>query len=111
MDYEFMEKSTLNMEPVTPIEETITEVIPEEKPEEKPVVKEEPVKVTGIISGCDKLNVRKSPNLKAERITIVSKGDKVTIDKKKSNKNWYRITTASGSYGYCMREYVTVESE
>ena len=76
------------------------------------VVEVETVKtqtVYGIVSGCQKLNIRKRPSIKADPICTVDAKTKLTIFTSESTKDWYNVSTKNGVIGYCMKKYITVE--
>jgi uncharacterized protein YgiM (DUF1202 family) len=102
-------------------DEVVTEVMPViETPEVKmepvpavdviiePVAAPTPKPVTGIVSGCSKLNVRTEPETIADIACIIDANSEVKIDMAKSNKDWFKVTTASGVDGYCMRKFVKI---
>lgn len=60
----------------------------------------------GIVANCAKLNVRSKPITSADVVTVLNVGDEISIDVDKSNKEWYKIRTADGVKGYCMRKFV-----
>ena len=82
-------------------EETVEEVIEE-------TVEETPVPVTGVVSGCKKLNVRKSPTLLADVVCKLNENSKVEINEDDSTVEFYKVCTASGVEGYCMKKFITV---
>lgn len=94
-------------EVVETVEETTEEVAEESAVEE--TVEETPVSVTGIVSDCIKLNVRKSPTPLAEVLCVVDENSKVEIDEAESTAEFYKVCTASGVEGYCMKKFITVE--
>ena len=61
---------------------------------------------TGVVANCVKLNVRSKPDAAADVKTILTAGDKVSIDVDKSTKEWFKIRTVDGVKGYCMRKFV-----
>lgn len=69
---------------------------------------EEPVMepITGVVIGCNKLNVRKKPGLKSEVVTVINAKTKLTINLEESAKDWYKVTVKPGVEGYCMKKYV-----
>lgn len=93
------------------IQDTNVEQVAEETVAEQPVV-EEPVKkpttVTGYVTECARLYVRKKPDVKADPVCIVNLNDALTVDEAKSKGDWYRVTTADNKYGYCMKKYVNI---
>ena len=61
---------------------------------------------TGIVANCAKLNVRSKPNTTCDVITILNACDEVSIDVDESTDEWFKIRTANGVKGYCMRKFV-----
>lgn len=99
-------------EPEAVVEEAIV-AEPEEtvalEPEE--VVEEivnEQNDVEGIVSNCDRLNVRRTPSINAGIVTVLRSGTKLVIDVDKSNDEWYSICTLHGIEGYCMKKFITI---
>lgn len=88
-------------------EEEVVETVEESAVEE--TVEETPVSATGIVSDCNKLNVRKSPTPLAEVLCVIDKNSKVEIDEAESTAEFYKVCTASGVEGYCMKKFITVE--
>lgn len=94
----------------------VTEDLPAEEPVEEPM--EEPVEaipekkesLVGYVSGCTRLNIRKSPSTTGEVTTIVSEKAMLLVDPNESTDEWYRVCTESGVDGYCMKKYVTVSN-
>lgn len=86
---------------------------PEVKMVAKPNVVQETVEtvtlpetVEGVVSGCAKLNVRTEPNITAEVVCVLDIMSEIEIDVEQSNAEWFKICTATGIEGYCMRKYV-----
>lgn len=109
-------------EPVeTPVEVVAPEVSMEADPAPAPKAPEVveavenqkvPQVVEGTVVNCAKLNVRVTPSLNADVVTIINAGEKVTIDVAKSNRDWFsvRIDNGNAGYnGYCMKKYVTAK--
>ena len=61
---------------------------------------------TGIVFGCDRLNVRKEPSINSEVIYQFSRGMEVEIFNDKSVEEWYYVCNAAGIEGYCMKKYI-----
>lgn len=81
------------------------EPVVETKPE--PVVESpKPKTVTGVVTGCMKLNVRANPKPDADVLCIIDVDSKVELDMNKSNKDWYHVRTANGVDGYCMKKFI-----
>lgn len=69
----------------------------------------EPVTVVGVVVDCQKLNIRKEPNAEAEILGTISVGSEVTIDESESNENFYKVCTAAGAEGFCMKKFISVK--
>lgn len=68
--------------------------------------------VYGYVSNCERLNIRKKPDKKAEILTVINAGETVEIDKDLSTSNFYYvIASVSGvEYtGYCMKDFITIK--
>lgn len=65
-----------------------------------------PKTVEGVVAGCAKLNVRAEPNLFAEIICVLDVSSEMAIDVENSDSEWFKICTATGIEGYCMRKFV-----
>ena len=94
-----------------PVVKTPVDTQPVQEPEVKPEVKpvddtlQNPCK-TGVVVGCDKLNVRKGPSKQTNPASIISKGTVVKIVEV-VNEGWFKISTANDKInGYCMSEFI-----
>lgn len=65
-----------------------------------------PKTVEGVVAKCLKLNVRAEPDKDADVVCILDAMSEVKIDVTKSTPDWFKITTAIGAEGYCMRRFV-----
>lgn len=92
-------KEEVKVEPTPAVE-----VKPEPTP--APVAKPQPKQVTGIVSGCIKLNVRKEPSKDAEIIAVINEGSEVVINRIKSTVEFFSVCTAAGVEGYCMKKFI-----
>jgi hypothetical protein len=111
--------------PVAEVETKVGEVIetpveattPEVKMEVEPIIetvetKEVPKTVTGTVANCTKLNVRTKPSLTADVVTVITAGEKVTINVDKSNREWFCVAVDNGEHGYngyCMKKFITAK--
>lgn len=71
--------------------------IPEKKPD-----------VTGIVTDCSKLNVRKAPSANAEVAAVIPALTEVIIDIDKSTAEFYRVAAANGIQGFCMKKFIAI---
>lgn len=92
------------------VEEVIAEVTATAEVEE-PVeeVVETPSKV-GVVTGCEKLRVRKGPNATADVICEIAKSTAVIIDEEASSNDFYKVCTESGVEGFCMKKFIAVRA-
>lgn len=65
-----------------------------------------PEMVEGVVVNCAKLNVRAEPALNAEIVCVLDVMSEIEIDVAKSTDEWFKICTAIGVEGYCMRKFV-----
>lgn len=65
-----------------------------------------PKTVTGVVANCSKLNVRAEPNLFADVVAVLDADTEIKINAAQSNRDWFKIYTAIGVEGYCMRRFV-----
>lgn len=79
------------------------------------VEQNEPVEPTvkfkkGVVTGCDRLNMRKRPSKEAELVTILDKGTVVTVNlTEATTEDFYKVMTSTGHEGYCMKKFITIE--
>lgn len=74
---------------------------------DEPAVEEVPVS-TGKVVNCDMLNVREKPNRTAKILETINKGTSVDVFETESTNDWYKVSTAEGFVGYCMKEYIKI---
>ena len=89
------------------VEEAAAE--PVEQPVEEAPKKESKV---GIVSNCEKLNLRRSPLKDSDGANIITEllpGVAVVIDEDESTANFYKVITEDGLEGYCMRQFIEVK--
>ena len=83
------------------VEETIVEATEE-------IVEKKQPDVFGVVVDCIKLNVRKVPHSEADILCTVDASTNLVIDHAESTKDFYKVCTAAGIEGYCMRKFVKV---
>lgn len=70
--------------------------------------------ITGVVTDCLKLNVRSTPtdsSGKGNVVTTIECLTEVVIDMEGSTDRFYKICTASGIEGFCMRQYIAVRPQ
>ena len=65
-----------------------------------------PKTVEGVVTNCNKLNVRAEPSVDAEVLYVLDVMSEIKINVNKSDNEWFNVCTASGIEGYCMRKFV-----
>lgn len=73
---------------------------------EAPEVPTEPETKNGVVFNCAKLNVREKPVAGSRVVSIIDVDTKLTVTTDESFGNFYKICTASGVEGYCIKDYV-----
>lgn len=72
----------------------------------EPEVTAEPEAVNGVVCNCAKLNVREKPAAGSRVVSIIDAGSELSVVTDESFGNFYKICTASGVEGYCVKDYV-----
>ena len=94
----------------TPVVDVIIEPVAEAETSKKKTKPAKPATMTGIVSGCTKLNIRVKPNATATVLCVVDAKSELKIDESKTNKDWFAVCTSNGVEGYCMRKFVEVKA-
>lgn len=68
---------------------------------------EEPQEVLGYVN-CKLLNVREEPSKDANVVCKIASKNEVEIDLENSTDEFFKIVTAAGVEGFCMREFITL---
>lgn len=74
--------------------------------ESEQTMRHEPV--VGVVTDCVRLNVRKRPESTAEVITTIDCLTEVVIDEEQSTDGFYKICTAAGIEGFCMKKFIVI---
>lgn len=83
------------------------EVVTEETSVEE-VVEKETITKTGIVTDCIKLNVRELPNKDANILCEILVLTEVQINEEESTEEFFKICTATGVEGFCMKKYIVI---
>ena len=95
-------------EPVASVEQVenpIDETPIETKPVEQ-LTESEPIEGT---VGCEKLYVRSDATVDSEPVGIVNRDSKVFVYEDESTEEFYKVCTATGLEGYCMKKFISVQ--
>lgn len=63
----------------------------------------------GNIASCNKLRVRSLPEKDSEVLLLIDRDTEFAIDESESTEEFYKIYTASGIEGYCVRKFIEVK--
>ena len=94
------EVRTENLEDEVLVSETDTEIQEAKKKVE--------VVISGKIIDCDFLNVREQASVDANVVCLIGKDDEVMINKNESTEDFYKVCTATGIEGYCMKRFIAI---
>lgn len=67
--------------------------------------------VIGVVSNCERLNIRKIPRKDADVLCILEVGSEVTVVDLRidTTSEFYKVITGAGIEGYCMKEFIEVD--
>ena len=86
----------------------ITEMPVENAPEVEIMQDVEPT--IGVVANCVKLNVREDAESNAPIVGTINAGTELVIDMAKSTNEFYKVITAAGIEGFCMKRFITIVS-
>lgn len=64
--------------------------------------------VIGLVNNCANLRVRREPDDKAEVLGTIPVDTEVMIEEDEPASEFYKVLTASGLEGFCMKQFITV---
>lgn len=100
-------KESVESKAVIEVEEHVETAVECELEIEEPKV-EETKYVTGIVTDCLKLNVREDPYPTATILGIITASTELIVNTEESVDEFYKVCTATGLEGYCMKKFVTI---
>ena len=65
--------------------------------------------VIGIVNDCVKLNVREEPNKESAIVCALALRTEVLVDQSESTEDFYKVCTAAGIEGFCMKQFVAIQ--
>lgn len=87
-------------ETAVPVENVEVEEISTPEPPEEPMY--------GEVTDCKKLNVRNAADTEAEVLCTIDAGSEVVIIGSESTDEFYKVFTAAGVEGFCMKQFITL---
>jgi uncharacterized protein YgiM (DUF1202 family) len=96
------------VEPIVEVQMAIEEIAEPEilAPVEEP---KQPDILSAIVVDCAKLNVREEPSPRANVVAIIDASNEVVVYDSESFGNYYKVCTASGIEGYCIKDYLKLK--
>ena len=64
--------------------------------------------VSGVVTECVKLNIRETPSADGDVVAIINLLTDVVVDLEDSTDEFYKISTATGVKGFCMKKYIAL---
>lgn len=92
-----------------PIDEIDDLVLDEDVIEDVEEEVEEEALLIGYVADCARLNVRSHPYPSAAIKCVIEKDSEVMINDAESTDTFYKVITASGIEGYCMKKFISVQ--
>lgn len=109
MTVESVETNNEAMEGQISVDEVLTtEEVVELKDEEIAEVNTDG-SLTGIVSGCVKLNLRKEASKDSDVLLVLNEDTELVVDPAESTEDFYKVCTSSGVEGYCMKKFITIK--
>lgn len=105
--------SKMSTRPKTNDFEEVTEAVELDEVVDEPVVEDtvvdEAVQITGVVTNCKQLNVRKQAIVTSQILVVIKEGTVVNIDEDRSTNDFYAIELPSNNIaGYCMKKYIKI---
>lgn len=64
----------------------------------------------GVVTECIRLRVREMPDASKENtIAVLTLADEVLVDLDHSTSDFYKVITAAGLEGYCMKKFINID--
>ena len=63
----------------------------------------------GLVANCKRLNIRESPTVDAPVICEVVCQTELMIEEDDSTEDFYKVCTAAGIEGFCMRKFIAIQ--
>lgn len=101
-NYQFFGKQ--NHKEESKIQKVIQDNLNENK--EEVIIEEIKEHSKGHITGSPKVYLRSKPDKNSDPLTILDENDQVEITDKNASEDFYKVCTATGLEGYCMKKFV-----
>ena len=64
--------------------------------------------VVGVVTDCVRLNIRENPTSDSPVVSVIDASTELVIICEESTNDFFKICTASGIEGYCMKKFITI---
>lgn len=97
-------------EKVAAVSNAVEEEVKENKDVSLQDFVEEKKRVPAMVINCYKLNIRERPTMYSQVVATVAIGTKLEIVDRKKAGNFYKVILPNGIEGFCMKDFVKIES-
>ena len=63
---------------------------------------------SGVVTECVRLNIRETPSADGDVVAVIDLLTEVVVDLEGSTDEFYKISTATGVKGFCMKKYIAL---
>ena len=98
-------KMAKNKKPAAEVAKTVDTVDQVERVEEVA----QPKTKIGVVVNCDRLYVRSAPDTDADPVKDIACGIELMIDDSESTDEFYKVFTAAGLEGFCMKKFIKIQ--
>ena len=63
----------------------------------------------GLVSNCKKLNIREKPTVESPVVCEIDCQTELMVDEKESTEEFYKVYTAAGIEGFCMKKFIAIQ--
>lgn len=68
------------------------------------------VPLIGVVTDCLQLRVRSTPKVTYDNtVTVIDALSEVEVDEEASTEDFYKVCTASGIEGFCMKKFIALK--
>lgn len=64
--------------------------------------------ISGVVTDCLRLNVRKEPSPDGKVLAVIDTLSEVVVDINSPSETFYKVCTAAGIEGFCMKKYIAL---
>lgn len=87
-------------------EDSLKQTIENNLKENEVVIEPIEESINGHITGSPKVYLRSKPDKNSDPLTVLNENDQIQIMDKEISEDFYKVCTATGLEGYCMKKFV-----